>query len=133
MSKVLKYIFFSFVFWFPFAKGTNVYYFPFDRWTYVGITSDTIEKYCNEKWNLGYHSDIENLENILKGEGSINKFSASSVRLLFNNNDRHIYVDVNGIVSNDLKTGAKIDLMELNKYRQLLSPGVISHCDKIRN
>jgi hypothetical protein len=100
------------------------YFIPLDIETYTPITTETIESRSFERWCLSSSSEVDHLLSILTGEGHVN-FSASRVRMKVVSPNATRFVDANGTVSSDGRTGARIDAKALQKFRDSLESDAI--------
>lgn len=130
MNKYIKICFLIIFIRSNFSFGGNAYYVPFDRWTYVSITPDTIISECVEKWVVAYNDDIKRLLSIIYVSGQANSFSSQSVRFLYVDGNSRIYIDAYGVASFNLKYGVKISIDELNAFRSILPVGAVMSCKK---
>lgn len=100
------------------------YFIPIDIETYTPITTETIESRSFERWCLSSSSEVDHLLSILAGEGPVN-FSASRVRMKVVSPNATRFVDANGTVSFDGRTGARADAKALRHFRDSLESDAI--------
>jgi hypothetical protein len=98
----------------------TVYYVPFQIETYVPITESTIISKAWEKWALDSDEKISELNTILHS-GEQSKFEGARVRMLVVSANHKVYIDSNGVASEDGQVGIRIDKNAFLKFRESLS------------